>query len=68
MIDYIVLMDNLATLLQNLAENNKLLILGYDNELSSYIGQFLRYDGNVTLMEEDKELTNLLETLYSEYD
>ena len=68
MIPYIVLMDNLATLLQNLAENNKLLILGYDEELSSYIGQFLRYDGQVTLMEEDKELTNLLEILYSEYD
>lgn len=61
-------MNNLATLLQNLAENNKLLILGYDNELSSYIGQFLRYGGQVTLMEEDKELINLLETLYSEYD
>lgn len=68
MVDYIGFMDNLATLLQNLAENNKLLILGYDGELSSYIGQFLRYDGNVTLMEEDKELTNLLELLYSEYD
>lgn len=68
MVDYTLLMDNLATLLQNLAENNKLLILGYDDELSSYIGQFLRYDGQVTLMEEDKELTNLLEILYSEYD
>lgn len=68
MVDYIVLMDNLATLLQNLAENNKLLILGYDDELASYIGQFLRCDGQVTLMEENKELTNLLEILYSEYD
>lgn len=68
MVDYTLLMDNLATLLQNLAENNKLLILGYDDELAGYIGQFLRYDGDVTLMEENKELTNLLETLYSEYD